>query len=159
MLHFYEEDPAVLYATDPVPVVGDAEIAFLKERAAAHPLLRCRLCLHADPASPAHEMVIVHHRDAYVRPHRHPAKSETLVALEGEAEACTFDDAGAVRSSWTLRPPGTGAPFTYFMPAGTWHALTIRSEWFVFVETTTGPFERAGTEFPVWAPARDAASA
>jgi cupin fold WbuC family metalloprotein len=152
MQQVIEETPEVFYASAPVATVGADDIAFLKERAAANPRRRCRLCLHASPAAAHHEMLIVHHRDAYVRPARHERKSESLIVIEGEALAFTFDDTGTVASTISLGPPGGSASFSYYMPAGTWHSLAIRSEWLVFVEAVAGPFESSATSFPAWAP-------
>ena len=36
---------------------------------------------------------------------------------------------------------------------GTLHTLCLRTEFFVFHETTRGPFDREETEFASWAPA------
>jgi len=152
MQEMIAETPEVFYASGPVATAGDDEIAFLKERSAENTRRRCRLCLHSSPAAAQHEMIIVHHRDAYVRPHLHPDKSESLIVLEGEALAFTFDDAGVVTSTIHLAPPGAGERFSYFMPAGVWHGLAILSEWLVFVESAAGPFVRGATRFPAWAP-------
>jgi cupin fold WbuC family metalloprotein len=152
MQQVIEESAEVYYASAPLATVGDDEIAFLKERAAANPRRRCRLCLHASPAAAQHEMLIVHHRSCYVRPHRHAAKSESLIVVEGEALAFTFDDAGRVDAAIRLGAPGDGGRFSYFMPAGMWHGLAILSEWLVFVEAAAGPFDPAATTFPAWAP-------
>ena len=152
MQQLIEETPEVFYTSAPVATVGAGDIAFLKERAAANPRLRCRLCLHASPSAAQHEMLIVHHRDAYVRPHRHERKSESLIVIEGDALAFTFDDAGGIASTIPLGPPGGSASFSCYMPAATWHGLAIRSEWLVFVEAAAGPFERSETSFPAWAP-------
>lgn len=155
MQQMIEETPEVYYASASVGIVGDDDIAFLKERAAMNPRRRCRLCLHASPSAEQHEMVIVHHRDAYVRPHRHEHKSEALIVIEGEALGFTFDDAGEIALTIALGPPGSGGRFSYLMPAGTWHGMVILSEWLVFVEAAAGPFERGATSFPAWAPDGD----
>jgi cupin fold WbuC family metalloprotein len=152
MQQVIEETPEVYYASASVATVGDDDIAFLKARAAANPRRRCRLCLHPAPSAVQHEMIIVHHRDAYVRPHRHERKSESLIVIEGEALAFTFDDAGAIASTIRLGAPGNGERFSYFMPAGTWHGLAILSEWLVFAEAAAGPFDAGATSFPAWAP-------
>jgi cupin fold WbuC family metalloprotein len=152
MQHVIEETPEVYYAASAVAVAGDEEIAFLKARSAENPRMRCRLCMHASPASLMHEMLIVHHRTSYVRPHLHATKSETLTVIEGEAIAYTFDDAGNVLDTLPLGAPGSGRSFTYFMPGGVWHALVVTSEWLVFLETAAGPFDRSATSFPAWAP-------
>jgi cupin fold WbuC family metalloprotein len=160
MQYVIEETPEVYYASTPVAVAGDEEIAFLKARSAENPRMRCRLCLHGAPSALQHEMLIVHHRTSYVRPHRHASKSETLTVIEGEAIAFTFDDSGTVIAALPLGAPGSGRSFTYFMPAGVWHSLVITSEWLVFLETAAGPFDRNATAFPVWAPdGSDAAAA
>jgi cupin fold WbuC family metalloprotein len=152
MQQVIEENTEVYYAVTPFATAGDEEIAFLKDRASKNPRKRCRLCLHASPEAAQHEMLIVHHRDCYVRPHRHERKSESLIVIEGEALAFTFDDRGGVAAAVRLGAPGGGERFSYFMPAGMWHGLAIRSEWLVFVEAAAGPFERTGTSFPDWAP-------
>jgi cupin fold WbuC family metalloprotein len=152
MQHVVEETSEVYYSAEPVATAGDDEIAFLKERATSNPRRRCRLCLHASPSAAQHEMLIVHGREAYVRPHRHERKSESLIVIEGEALAFTFDESGAVASRFRLGTPGSGERFSYFMPAGVWHGLAILSPWFVFVESAAGPFDRSATAFPAWAP-------
>jgi cupin fold WbuC family metalloprotein len=152
MPKYIEESPEVYYAGAAVARVGDEEVAFLKERAAANPRLRCRLCLHDGPSAAQHEMLIVHHRDCYVRPHRHEQKSESLIVVDGEAVAFVFGDDGRIERSFRLGPAGSGAAFSYFMPAGVWHGLAIVSTWFTFLEAAAGPFVRAETTFPVWAP-------
>ena len=152
MQEVIQETSEVYYASAPVATVGADDIVFLKERASANPRRRCRLCLHSSPSAAQHEMLIVHHREAYVRPHRHEDKSESLIVIEGDALAFTFDDTGRIVSTIRLGPPGAAGAFSYFMPAGKWHGLAILSEWLVFVEAAAGPFDRGATSFPSWAP-------
>ena len=152
MQQLVAESPEVYYAAAALASAGDDEIAFLKAQAAENPRRRCRLCLHAAPSAAQHEMLIVHHRDAYVRPHRHPLKSESLFVVEGQALAFTFHESGAVSEVLRLGAPGSGERFSYYMPAGVWHGLVVLSTWLVFVEATAGPFDPAATTFPLWAP-------
>jgi cupin fold WbuC family metalloprotein len=159
-MQLIRESAEVYYAAERPAAVGDGDVAFLKARALENERLRSRLCLHESPAASEHEMLIVHHRACYVRPHRHPVKSETLQVVEGEALAVIFDDDGRVATRMHLAPPGSGETFSYYMPAGAWHSVIILSTWFVFLEATAGPFLRSGTEFPDWAPdGSDAAAA
>ena len=143
------------FEAERLPVVlGSEHLAFLRERAARSPRLRSRICMHR-PNDAVHEMLIVHHRTVYVRPHRHARKSESLAVIEGEARVIFFDDDGAVRKALALGVPTAAERFFYRIPAGTWHALAIDSEWFVFHEVVAGPFVRSETEFPAWAPDGD----
>ncbi len=146
-----ETGPDVWYASGPLGILGAAEIAFLKERAAASPRMRARICTHENVDSPVHEMLIAHHRSCYVRPHRHPSKAESLLVVEGNATAVFFDDAGSVQSTLELAAAPAGT-FSYRTAPGIWHGLLIRSEWLLFVEHSSGPFDPHSSEFPQWAP-------
>jgi cupin fold WbuC family metalloprotein len=143
------DGPDVWYATEAAAFVGPGEIAFLKERAAESPRLRSRICLHENVSAPVHEMVIVHHRSCYVRPHRHPRKPESLTVLEGDAVALFFDDGAGIASAQRLAPD---AATMCRVPVNAWHGLVIESEWFVFYEVSAGPFVPGSTEFAPWAP-------
>ena len=141
----------VFYAQDPLVLVTPARIAWLKAQAAASPRKRSRLCAHDQPAATVHEMVIVHHRDVYVRPHRHARKSESFHRIEGDAWIVLFAADGGVDRVLEL-DGGADAPILVRIPAGVFHSFIIRSEWLVFHETTAGPFERAEMEFAAWSP-------
>jgi cupin fold WbuC family metalloprotein len=152
MIALTKESPEVYYATEPLVAVGAAEVTFLKDRARENPRLRSRLCVHASPDDLMHEMMIVHHRECYVRPHRHRTNAEALHVIEGSAHAIVFDDDGAVFDHFVVSSATEPTAFYYRMPPQRFHMLVITSEWFVFHEITTGPFVRANTDFPDWAP-------
>ena len=152
MKNIREENEEVLYTTADIATVGDVDIAALKERAAGNTRQRCRLCTHPEASADLHGMLIVHGRDAYVRPHRHMGKAETLHVIEGSAELIVFDETGAVSCAEPLTPAGTAGNFYYRMPAGVFHSLLITSDWLVFYESTIGPFDRTKTENAPWSP-------
>lgn len=108
--------------------------------------------MHADPSAALHEMLIVHHRDVYVRPHLHRGKGESFHVIEGEATVVLFDDRGAVEARISIGAAGSGRFFFYRIPEGVAHTFLIESEWLVFHETTSGPFDPSKTEFMPWAP-------
>jgi cupin fold WbuC family metalloprotein len=130
-------------------------IDFLKAAARRSPLRRARLCAHPSPDAIQHDMLIVTRRESYVAPHRHPAKTETFVVLEGACKTLLFDANGAVADVLAMADADSGMPFFYRMPAMTYHALDIQSEYLVFVESALGPFDPAKTENAPWAPAPD----
>jgi len=152
MQNFREESQEVLYTTADIATLGDADIAALKERAAMNPRQRCRICTHPGATADLHGMLIVHGRDAYVRPHRHLGKAETLHVIEGTAELLVFDEDGAMSRTERLASVGAGNSFYYRMPEGVFHSLLITSDWLVFYESTTGPFDRTKTENAPWSP-------
>lgn len=144
--------PEVVYSDGGFLAVDAATIALLKNRAMAAPRRRCRLCFHADQNEKQQEMLIVMHRSSYVRPHRHLGKAETLTIVEGKCDTILFDRDGGVIDVIAMSTASEGGSFFYRMPEGIFHTLLFRSEWVVFLETTIGPFDRAVTEVPEWAP-------
>jgi cupin fold WbuC family metalloprotein len=146
------QNPEVYYSDDAIVTADDATIAELKRIAAENPRLRSRLCTHPDPSASLHEMLIVHHRDAYVRPHKHFGKPESFHVIEGTARVVIFENDGQIRDVLDMAPYGQGGLCYYRMPEQVFHTILISSEWLVFHETTAGPFDPARTAFPDWAP-------
>ncbi|MGY3513806.1 WbuC family cupin fold metalloprotein [Bradyrhizobium lupini] len=146
------QNPEVYYSDDAIVTADDATIAELKRIAAGNPRLRSRLCTHPDPSSGLHEMLIVHHCEAYVRPHKHFGKPESFHLIEGTAQVVIFEDDGRIRDVLEMAPYGRGALCYYRMPEQVFHSILITSEWLVFHETTAGPFDPSRTAFPDWAP-------
>ena len=104
---------------------------------------------------PLHEMLIVHRRDAYVRPHTHLGKAESMHVIQGEADLVLFDEVGSVTGVIAMGEFSGGRAFYYRMSDAIFHALIIRSEWLVFHEVTLGPLRREESVFAPWAPEED----
>lgn len=151
----------VFFASDPLVQVSPEDVEFLKENMARTGRLRSRVCAHPDAGDPLHEMFIVVKKDAYVRPHKHLTKVESLLVLEGLADAVFFDDEGAVADVIEMGEyaAGQSLKFFYRIAKPVYHTLIIHSDFLVFKEVGGGPFDKADTAFPAWAPAEsDSAS-
>lgn len=146
-------NPEVLYTRDALTSVDRYEIDHFKQLSSANPRKRVRLCAHADPADRLHEMVIIHERGAYVRPHKHPGKTESTHVIEGLVDVVVFADDGQIVKVLPVGDYASGRTFYYRMGAPAFHTLLIRSEVLVFHEITNGPFDRKDTVFAPWAPA------
>lgn len=133
--------------------IEPAQIAALVAEARAAPLRRARLCLHADPSDPLHEMVIALCGDTYVAPHRHAGKSESFHLLAGSIEIVLFDDCGHPIARQILAADEPPRPRLLRLGQPVWHSVRVRGEWAVVHETTNGPFRREDTQFAPWAPA------
>jgi cupin fold WbuC family metalloprotein len=145
-----EESPEVLYCDDGIVGFDHTMIESLKVRAAENARKRCRICAHPNPQEARHDMLIVHHRDCFIRPHRHRDKSETIHVVEGTAILLTYSSVGELAGSQRLGPAGSGDWFLFRTPVNVFHALAITSEWLVFHETTSGPFNRDAQEYAPW---------
>jgi cupin fold WbuC family metalloprotein len=146
------QGPDVFYSETALVTVTPDDLAFLKAEAARSPRLRSRLCAHPDPGAGVHEMVIVHHRDTYVRPHHHVGKSESFHLMEGRALVILFAGDGAIERVIPVGDAARGGVSYFRMPEHVVHSFVIESEWLVFHETTAGPFDRSQTVFAGWAP-------
>jgi cupin fold WbuC family metalloprotein len=146
------ESAEVLYSLDQIVTVDAGMIDQLKRDALRNPRQRIRLCAHRGVDDPVHEMIIVHTKDAYVRPHRHTGKSESFHVIDGLVDAVFFDESGGITDVIPMGPFSSGRTFFYRIADPLYHTLLIRSDVLVFHEATTGPFRREETSFAPWAP-------
>lgn len=146
------ESEEVLYVDSPLATLSEEDIAWLRNLAAKTTRKRIRICSHAKPEDNLHDMIIVHMREAYVRPHKHLDRCESFHVISGEVDMVVFEESGSVKSVFRMGSYGTGRPFYYRLNQPLFHMLIIRSEVLVFHESTTGPFQRDQTVFAPWSP-------
>lgn len=142
----------VLYTSDDLCAVDIDSIEFLKEQALGTTRKRMRICAHKDVSDTLHEMIIVHHKGAFVRPHKHLGKIESCHIIDGEVDLIVYDDNGEVTDVVKMGDYASGKTFYHRMSEPRFHTLLIHSDVLVFHEITNGPFEQSATEFPTWAP-------
>jgi cupin fold WbuC family metalloprotein len=134
--------------------VGQGTVARLIRKAAESPRLRYRLCLHHSLDRLVHEMIIVANRSTYIRPHRHPpGKDESYYIIQGELAVFIFDAVGNVTRVLEMGEYSTGKTALYRLSASIWHLPVPRSEWVVYHEVFTGPFQKErDVEYAPWSP-------
>lgn len=142
----------VVQNTLDVVTVDQKKLDELKVLAMKNSRKRIRLNLHTELESPLHEMLIIHTKDNYVRPHKHFQKSESFHLVEGEMIVLIFNDEGKITQVIPMGAPATGKCFLYRVNPEVWHSVLPVSDFIVFHETTRGPFNPANTAFPQWAP-------
>ncbi len=123
----------------------------LIEQARASPRLRTNHNFHSSMEDNPHRFLNVMIRGTYIAPHRHldPPKSESFIVLDGEIAFITFDDAGAIASTYRLGPGTVGIDIA----PGVWHTLVVLSPHAVCYEVKPGPYSIANDkDFAVWAP-------
>lgn len=150
-MKFRQVSPEVFVATDGVVAIDRGDLAALRAQALTNPSRKARICAHPSVGDALHEMVIVHMSGAYVRPHKHPRKSESFHMIEGRLDIVLFDDVGQVDRVIALAADGPGSLF-YRLSECRFHTVVPRSDVVVFHEVTNGPFDRSETVFAAWAP-------
>ncbi len=142
----------VLYPDERIVKVSHSQIEDLKAQALKNERKRIRLCTHMDVSDSVHEMLIVHNRDTYVRPHKHIDRMESFHIIEGLCDVILFDEEGNIREVVEMGDVSSGKTFYYRICDAIYHTLIIESETLVFHETTSGPFNREGSVFAPWSP-------
>ena len=84
----------VLFTADDVVKVDANDIEELKQKARLNPRRRIRICAHKNLEDNIHEMLIVHEKSCYVRPHKHINKTESFHIIDGSADIILFDEDG-----------------------------------------------------------------
>jgi cupin fold WbuC family metalloprotein len=148
-----QRSPEVFLAEGPIAELGARDIAALKAGVEASPRGRARINAHADSEDALHEMIIAIGRASYIRPHKHPGKSEAFHIVEGEVDIVVFNDDGAIARVVALGAPGSDRNFYYRMSRPFFHTLVVRSRILVVHEITNGPFRPEATVFADFAPA------
>lgn len=149
---YSEEQSDILRSTADCPAITREMIEELKRRALESPRHRARWCAHPGNDADTQEMVIVLTKSSCIPPHRHPGRSETLCVLEGRAKAWFFSDDGCAVRCLQMTNAAEGGTFLYRTNPGEFHTLELESEFFVFVETTRGPFDPASTQIAGFGP-------
>ncbi len=142
----------VYYSTSLLTESNAGMIEKLTLEANQNPRRRIRLCTHSGVDDRLHEMLIIHEKDCYVRPHKHPGKSESIHIIQGKVDIVFFEDNGEIKKIIPMGDFSSGVSFYLRIGEPVYHTLLIRSEVLVFHETTNGPFDRSDTVFAPWSP-------
>lgn len=142
----------VFLAAQPVSAQGHRDVQFLKTAVLMAPRDRVRINLHADGSDPLHEMLIAIRNTSYIRPHKHPGKSESFHIVEGCVDVVIFDDNGLVTDVVSLDSAGVAGGVTYRMSKPLFHTLLIHSDILIVHEITNGPFVPNGAIFADFSP-------
>jgi cupin fold WbuC family metalloprotein len=147
-----QKSPDLFLAEGPIAKVGASEIDTLKAAVKTSSRKRARINAHPDSEDALHEMIIAMDSTSYIRPHKHPGKSEAFHIVEGEVDIVVFNDDGEIDQIIPLGAPGSGRAFYFRMSKPLFHTLVIRSDVLIVHEITNGPFRPEATVFADFAP-------
>ncbi len=147
-----KQSEEVYHAIDSQFALVRSDIKNLVRYAKNNKRQRVRLCVHTSPIELVHQMFIVHPGHAYVRPHKHVSRSESMLVLEGVVDYVKFDELGEIKEVIRMGDYASGEPFFNSIAQNEFHTIVIRSNWLVFIEVTQGPFEKNDTVFGDWSP-------
>lgn len=144
----------IIQNQEDILVLNQDIIAQLKSLAHNSSRKRSRLLMHKTQNHLTQEMLICFYQNSYMPPHRHlKEKSESYHIVSGEMLLCIFDDEGQVLRKIKMSADGN---FLYRVSEGHWHMPICLSEYLLYHEVFTGPFQKElDVEFPDWAPRED----
>jgi cupin fold WbuC family metalloprotein len=147
-----QQSADVYLAPGPIAAIGEKEIEILKSALAKSTRGRVRINAHPSGEDRLHEMFIAIRQDSYIRPHKHPGKSEAFHVVHGAVDIVVFDDDGDIIKIVPLAAGARDTPFYYRMSEPFFHTLIIHSDILVVHEITNGPFRPDAAVFAPFAP-------
>lgn len=143
----------VIFKKGQIVGIDSKQISFLKELLNESSDKKARICLHDNIGNALQEMLIIHGQGAYVRPHKHMRKDESISIIEGRGLLVIFNEKGAVKRIQPLSTKSGKGNFICRVKRGLWHSLVILSDALIFHEVSSGPFMGEDEHmFPRWAP-------
>lgn len=146
----------VIFNKDNIIKIDNKKIQELKRRVLENPSGKIRLCLHKNIQESLHEMIIVHRKGVYVRPHKHTRKAESFHIIEGSFFLIVFDENGKEIEKILISKKQRRNNFLCRLDRNIWHMIIPISDFVVFHETTKGPYTvKDDSIFASWAPKDD----
>lgn len=133
-------------------VVGNGMLDFLKNAMRQDKSDRARLCLHRSRQDRVQEMIIAISKNTYIRPHKHPTRTESFQVIEGRIQMTFFNDRGEIIKKVKMAQAGNNLPFVCRVSPNIWHMTLPISEYAIFYEVLEGPFTDSTSKQAPWAP-------
>lgn len=115
---------------------------------------RARICIHKSTNSKTNEMIIALKKGSYIRPHMHPnSKSESYHVIEGKMNVYVFSKSGKKIKVVKMGNYNSKLNFFYRMNKGYFHFPIAVSNWCVYHEVFSGPFDKKkDVKYAKWSP-------
>lgn len=112
---------------------------------------KSRLLLHQNKEDSLHQMIIVHSKAQYIRPHKNIVSAKSWQVVEGKLAFLCFSEEGELINHTFMSSLSKGDAFIVRLSESFYHTLIPLTDKTVIVETILGPFN--GTTYASWAPA------
>ena len=109
---------------------------------------------HDSPSDPVQRYLIGTKLPSYFRPHRHEARWEFALVIQGAFEFVVFDDIGRILHK--IRMGGHANAMGCEIQPNTWHTWVPLEDNSVFLELKPGPYDaNTASTFANWSPKED----
>ncbi len=152
MLCLKEENAEVYYLNDIQKLLCQQDFQQLRNFAKKSKRNRARFCMHTDRNSQLHEMFEILTNEIYMRPHKQTNKHTSYHIVFGSVKIYLFDSDGKITDALSLGDYHSGQAFYFRAPKDTYRTLVPESDFVLYHEITTGPFNKHDTIFAPWSP-------
>ena len=155
-MNLKEINPEVFFATDRIVTITGKDIKYIENQAQISPRRRARICTHKTVEDKLHEMTVFLKKNVYLIPEKHIIKIESYHIIEGLADVVMFDEDGNVTDVIKIGDYSSGLPFYFRVSEPSfYHTMLIRTDYLIYHEVATGPFQKSDTIVASWAPSED----
>ena len=135
------------YLKNPYTRVDKKFINFLKNFSKKNNNCDVRICVHENPASIHHDMVLYQRKGKFYKPHKHNHCGDTYHVIEGKLACFLFDNSGKITYSCILKNNEI-----FKTPKKVYHVTSPITD-VVYHESKSGKFDRKKNSiFPKWCP-------
>ena len=152
MKKFKKLNNEVFYSVKKITEINSNDILFLKSNVDRTKKKRIRICTHLNEKNKLQEMFIALSKKTYIRPHKHFNKSESLHVIHGAADVVFFNNSGKVKKIISLSKTEKLSSMYYRVSEPVFHTFIVKSDCFIFHESTQGPLKKSDSLFAPWSP-------
>lgn len=152
MVDIIKETNEVYYLNDPKPTLKKSDFPALLDFAKLSLRKRARYCAHKNKDSQLHDMFEIFTNQTYMHPLKQISKTYSFHIIAGEADVYLFSDTGDILDCISLGDFQSGKQFYFRPPENVYRTLVTKTEYVLYHEATTGPFNKGDTLFAPWAP-------
>ena len=95
-MKFTKENNEVLYLKKDVTSFNNKNLKLLSDLSKKNKDEKIRICFHLNTNERIHQMLILHKKNYYIRPHKVVDKTETGLILKGECDLILFKSNGSI---------------------------------------------------------------
>lgn len=142
----------IFLAPGPIVTIDGDALDFLRHAVLAAPRQRVQIDLHGDDGDSLRDVIVAIRPQSYIRPHKHPGKSESLHVIDGKVDVVIFDELGEIVEVLALSSDASAGGCSFRISKPLFHSLVIHSEILVAHEITDGPFRPNDTVLAPFSP-------
>ena len=150
---FQQVNENVFRTTRQLLTVNRDQLKPVFEAAIASPLKRARLCCHSGPEEKLQEMFIVLAKDVDIQESVHLRKDESLTVIAGTGRYLFLNEDGTQRVQYSLGvfDENSREDRQFFTRINRYvpHKIEVESDFLLIHEATTGPFQKADTDYRI----------